>query len=140
MPKTYKDYVQSIYEAMADPNVAKGVGEYIKIGADKIKTHPSFKDMFKKMGREFSQTTGPKYIKIWDTERGQKRSIAAFIDKVSGDILKPAGVNAPAKGARGNVLDRIYMDQLRRSFDVHGGHLYSRHSLSYNFKRDNKFK
>ena len=135
MPKTYKDYVQSIYEAMANPNVAKGVGEYIKIGTDKIKTHPSFRDMFKKMGRAFSQTVGPKYIKIWDTERGQKRSIAAFIDKVSGDVLKPAGVNAPAKGARGNVLDRIYMDQLRRSFDVHGGHLYSRHSLSYIFKK-----
>ena len=87
MPKTYKDYVQSIYEAMADPNVAKGVGEYIKIGADKIKTHPSFRDMFKKMGKGYLQTTGPKYIKIWDTERGQKRSIAAFIDKVSGDVL-----------------------------------------------------
>ena len=139
MPKTYKDYVQSIYEAMADPNVAKGVGEYIKIGADKIKTHPSFRDMFKKMGKGYLQTTGPKYIKIWDTERGQKRSIAAFIDKVSGDVLKPAGVNAPAKGARGNVLDRIYMDQLRRSFDVHGGHLYSRHSLSYIFKKRKSF-
>ena len=140
MPKTYKDYVQSIYEAMADPNVAKGVGEYIKIGADKIKTHPSFRDMFKKMGRGYSQTIGPKYIKIWDTERGKKTSIAAFIDKVSGDVHKPAGVNAPAKGARGNVLDKLYMDQLRRNFDVHGGHLYSRHSLSYNFKRDNRFK
>ena len=140
MPKTYKDYVQSIYEAMADPNVAKGVGEYIKIGADKIKTHPSFRDMFKKMGKGYSQTVGPKYIKIWDTERGKKTSIAAFIDKVSGDVHKPAGVNAPAKGARGNVLDKLYMDQLRRNFDVHGGHLYSRHSLSYNFKRDNRFK
>ena len=28
---------------------------------------------------------------------GQKRSIHAFIDKQTGDLYKPAGVNAPAK-------------------------------------------
>ena len=31
-----------------------------------------------------------------------------------------------AKGPRGNVLDRNYMDSLRRMFDTHGGHLYKR--------------
>ena len=36
----------------------------------------------------------------------------AFVDKESGDILKPASWNAPAKHARGNV------------FDMHGGLKY----------------
>ena len=38
------------------------------------------------------KTVGPKYIKIHDTENGQKRSIHAFIDKQTGDLFKPVAV------------------------------------------------
>ena len=54
---------------------------------------------------------GRRYIRIdsiADGGRGQ-RSVWAFIDKKTGDILKPAGYKAPAKHARGNL------------FDAHGG-------------------
>merc|ERR1711907_600553 len=34
---------------------------------------------------DYIKTVGPKYIKIHDTENGQKRSIHAFIDKQTGD-------------------------------------------------------
>jgi hypothetical protein len=50
---------------------------------------------------------GRRYIRldtICDGGRGQ-RSVWAFIDKKTGDILKPAGYKAPAKHARGNLFD-----------------------------------
>lgn len=56
---------------------------------------------------------GPKYFKVFKSENraggpmedGKKKgSIVCFIDKVTGDIYKPASFQAPAKHARGNVL------------------------------------
>ena len=105
-------------------NVIKGVNDYMKIGQEKIKNHPSFAKLFADQKNEYKMTVGPKYIKIHEYERGQKRSIHAFVDKQTGDLYKPAGVNAPAKGARGNVTDPKFMAQLKQRFDVHGGHLY----------------
>ena len=107
-------------------SVMKGVDDYIKIGQDRIKNHPRFKDLYAKQKRNYMKTVGPKYIKIHDTENGQKRSIHAFIDKQTGDLFKPAGVNAPAKGVRGNVTDKDFMSRLKNRFDTHGGHLYAR--------------
>ena len=107
-------------------SVMKGVDDYIKIGQDRIKNHPRFKDLYAKQKRDYMKTVGPKYIKIHDTENGQKRSIHAFIDKQTGDLFKPAGVNAPAKGVRGNVTDKDFMSKLKNRFDTHGGHLYAR--------------
>ena len=124
MSTNYKQYVHNLWVAESSAMVMKGVDDYIKIAREKVKNHPQFANLYKDQKRDYSTSVGPKYIKIWDMERGQKRSIHAFIDKVSGDVLKAAGVNAPAKGARGNVLDRNYMDSLRRMFDTHGGHLY----------------
>ena len=107
-------------------SVMKGVDDYIKMGQDKIKNHPRFKDLYAKQKRDYMKSVGPKYIKIHDTENGQKRSIHAFIDKQTGDLFKPAGVNAPAKGVRGNVTDKDFMSRLKNRFDTHGGHLYAR--------------
>ena len=47
---------------------------------------------------------GPKYIKIIEEGPSQRTSFA-FIDKCSGDVLKSATWNAPAKHARGNIFD-----------------------------------
>jgi hypothetical protein len=50
---------------------------------------------------------GRRYIRIdsiADGGRGQ-RSVWAFIDKKTGDILRAAGYKAPAKHARGNLFD-----------------------------------
>ena len=51
----------------------KGVDDYIKIGQDKIKNHPSFKALYAKQKRDLMKTVSLKYIKIHDTENGQKR-------------------------------------------------------------------
>lgn len=52
---------------------------------------------------------GIRYIKIIRVQtQGVGRSVYAFVDKLTGDILKPAGWNAPAKHARGNVNSDDY--------------------------------
>ena len=49
----------------------KGVDDYIKIGQDKFKNHPSFKDLYTKQKRDLSKSVGAlntlKYtIQKWD--------------------------------------------------------------------------
>jgi hypothetical protein len=50
---------------------------------------------------------GRRYIRIdYIRDGGQgQRSVWAFIDKKTGDVLMPAGYKAPAKKARGNLFD-----------------------------------
>lgn len=47
-------------------------------------------------------TMGKKNAKFCITTCGQK-SVLLFVELESGSILKAAGFNAPAKGARGNI-------------------------------------
>lgn len=47
---------------------------------------------------------GEKYIRVTSVDAGSKTGSAhAFIDKSTGDVLKPDGYKRPAKGARGNI-------------------------------------
>lgn len=46
-----------------------------------------------------------KYIKVIVTTDGKYRNAFSFIDKATGNILKAASWNAPAKHARGNIFD-----------------------------------
>ena len=47
---------------------------------------------------------GEKYIRVTRVDAGSKTGSAhAFIDKATGDVLKPDGYKRPAKGARGNI-------------------------------------
>lgn len=48
---------------------------------------------------------GRKYIRLVTTNlKGENGSVFCFIDQ-EGNIYKPAGYKAPAKGIRGNVMD-----------------------------------
>lgn len=47
---------------------------------------------------------GGRYMKI--IKEDSQKSVWAFVDKTNGDVLKPAGWNAPAKNARANVFDK----------------------------------
>ena len=53
---------------------------------------------------KFTAQHGKKYVKIVRSDGGS-RSVHSFIDKATGDVLKPASWNAPAKHARGNLHD-----------------------------------
>lgn len=48
---------------------------------------------------------GRKYIKVAKCGLdGKPHSAYCFVDKTNGNVLKAAGWNAPAKGARGNIF------------------------------------
>ena len=47
-----------------------------------------------------------KYLKVFTRHLDQTGGrVVAFIDRVTGDVYKPAGWGAPAKHVRGNVLE-----------------------------------
>ena len=51
----------------------------------------------------FVESVGPKFVKIaYETPQ---KSVYAFIEKETGDILRPATWRAPAKHARGNLAN-----------------------------------
>jgi hypothetical protein len=55
----------------------------------------------------FGVNWGRKYAKVWthDYNSPSSKSVFCFVDRKTGDILKAAGWSAPAKHARGSVLD-----------------------------------
>lgn len=58
---------------------------------------------------QLEMSDGRRYIRIdciRDGGRGQ-RSVYAFIDKETGDVLRAAGYKSPAKHARGNLFDTL---------------------------------
>jgi hypothetical protein len=48
----------------------------------------------------FSWRDGSRYVRVF-----RSGSAHAFVDKKTGDVLKPASWKAPAKHARGNIFD-----------------------------------
>jgi len=67
-----------------------------------------------KPGRKFTRV-------VMDT--GSK-SVHAFFDNATGDVLMAAGWGAPAKGARYNLLDEDSFATLLSRCDFAGGYLY----------------
>lgn len=72
------------------------------------------------------QVYGVKAGRVYDkVVRGENGgSVEAFIDRVTGDVYKPAGWAAPAKGIRGNVATQEGMVALVTKADQYGGYLY----------------
>ena len=54
---------------------------------------------------ELKPQEGGRYVRI-TKEEGVSRAAWGFVDKTNGDVLKPAGWSAPAKGARANIFDQ----------------------------------
>ena len=64
-------------------------------------------------GDFFDTVSGKRYVKVRHAIRAshpdipaptKAESVYAFVDKTTGDVLKPAGHSAPAKHARGNIF------------------------------------
>ena len=86
--------------------------------------------------RRYRYTEGKKYFKVvaeeFDTFRGRNEwrdtTVHAFVDKVTGEVYKPAGWSKPAKHVRydlSNDLDRHKLHDPNR-IDWAGGYLYLR--------------
>jgi hypothetical protein len=76
-------------------------------------------------------TPGKRFVRIvmsthTDPTTGERRgrSVHAFVDLATGDLLKAAGWKAPAKGPRGNLLTGL--DEIKSRFTWSGGYLYNR--------------
>ena len=74
---------------------------------------------------EFYLETGRKYYKLVHKDSNQ-RSVHCFIDKITGDVLKSASWNAPAKGVRFNLLNEFSRNLCYDLCDWAGGYLYKR--------------
>jgi hypothetical protein len=78
--------------------------------------NPDLSETKKRMNKEFidnlTYTVGKKYIKVIERNGGVKAFVVGVDNDKKfklGDILLPAGYNAPARNfARGNVLDGGY--------------------------------
>lgn len=55
--------------------------------------------------RKITIKAGKKYAKLIEEKNGRDTSVHSFVDLTTGDILKPASWKAPAKHARGNILN-----------------------------------
>ena len=86
------------------------INEYIKQLEDYANAHNINADLYK---YAFGCDKGPRYTRIWRGERwldqsteeyGEPihKSVFCFVDQ-EGNIYKPAGWKAPAKGARGHL-------------------------------------
>lgn len=72
---------------------------------------------------------GKKFVKICIGSEPRKRptciqSVFFFVDKVTGDVFKPASFDAPAKGIRFNIATQEGMQKVLDVADPHGGFLY----------------
>jgi hypothetical protein len=86
------------------PEFEKAFNEWFKAAQKMVNDY--MKKEFPGQSKSLSFTQGPKRIKIVATNESGHQSVWAFIDKATGDVLKPASWKAPAKGARGNIFDK----------------------------------
>ena len=75
---------------------------------------------------KFTLKNGRKYIKLIHSDRGGHGSVHAFIDKVTGDVYKPASWNKPATHVRYNLLNEDSRRECFARADWAGGYLYMR--------------
>jgi hypothetical protein len=73
----------------------------------------------------FEIVEGRKYYKVVMLTSGN-RSVHCFVNKTTGDVLKSASWNAPAKGVRYNLLNKESRENCYRYADWSGRYLYLR--------------
>jgi len=117
---------EDIDEAVGDTSIEDGVNAYVTaINNEMMKGE--FSKQYKAKQEELKARAANKYWRLEMFEFGKARSIHAFVDKETGDIYKPAGWKAPAKGPRGNITDPSYISRVSQTRHPQmGGHLYKR--------------
>lgn len=83
-----------------------------------------------KIDMPFEVNVGPKYIRVVDCTYNS-RSVHAFVDRTTGDLLKSGGWNTPAKrkggpATVGSLLDDATFAEILAKADRYGGYLYKR--------------
>ena len=99
-------------------NIDKFVDEYVKVLNNKTDSY------------NFYTSRGRRYIKITevvvdrDGKNTNQVSVHCFVDEKTGLVYKAAGWNAPAKGARYDLLDEASRKRCFANADPYGSYLY----------------
>ncbi len=99
------EYVRAAAQPTATPEGYDEALESFLTGVEKIIHHHAkvlgYKDM---ESNKVIHESGIKYDKVFRKDATSK-NIYCFIERSTGNILKPATFKVPAKGARGNLFD-----------------------------------
>jgi hypothetical protein len=72
----------------------------------------------------YGQKEGQKFTKVGVMRPSGQVGTCTFIDRNTGDVYKPAGMNTRAVGIRYNLLNEESWALLKELWDPHGGWLY----------------
>lgn len=111
--------------AVIEPAVATGLEQYLGALTSKRRSVYS-RELVAILDPGNVAVTGARWVKVYNTERGQRTSIEAFVDPATGDVYKPDGMTRPARGIRGNIADPDRRAELLGRLDSTGGYLYAR--------------
>ena len=98
--------------------VDKFVEEYVKVLNDKTDSY----NFYKRLGRRFYKIT--QVVVGRDGKNTNQLSVHSFVDQNTGLVYKAAGWNAPAKGARFDLLDEASRKRCFANADPYGSYLY----------------
>ena len=110
---------------MTQPVTAVRLFEFI-LKMNELYRHHYIEKNFTFAPPTFSYSIGKKNIKVIMTDVSGSASVYCFIEKDTGNILKAAGWNAPAKGTRGSIWNPDCDVGDDKPCNVHGGNLYAR--------------
>lgn len=74
----------------------------------------------KKAHDKLGYSKGRKYWRIYTEDRAGGKSAYGFFNPETGDLLKPDGWKRPAKGPRGNVMDKGSWDRAAGVYGIGG--------------------
>ena len=111
-----KEHLDKIIEKTR--TIDKFVDDYVEVLNNKTDSY------------NFYTRRGRRYIKITqivvgrDGKNTDQLSVHSFVDKSTGLVFKAAGWNAPAKGARYDLLDEASRKRCFANADPYGSYLY----------------
>jgi hypothetical protein len=76
------------------------------------------------IGEPLECEVGKRFIRLVASPYPPSRHVHAFVEIETGNLLKAAGWKAPAKGARGNLLDDADFARILSVADKYGSYLY----------------
>ncbi len=98
--------------------IDKFVDDYVEVLNNKTDSY----NFYIRRGRRFIKIT--QIVVGRDGKNTDQLSVHSFVDKNTGLVFKAAGWNAPAKGARYDLLDEASRKRCFANADPYGSYLY----------------
>ena len=98
--------------------IDKFVDDYVEVLNNKTDSY----NFYIRRGRRFIKIT--QIVVGRDGKNTNQLSVHSFVDKNTGLVFKAAGWNAPAKGARYDLLDEASRKRCFANADPYGSYLY----------------